>query len=81
LVDLVEGFHGKPTFRDYRNDEMNEEPYSNHEFMLDRSRGSLFTVGRDAHEKHMGLRMVLLKSMWHLSEISKYSEILELCKL
>ena len=43
--------------------------------LLDPLRGTIYTVGDDKHEAYTSLRLAFLKSMWHLAEITKHSEI------
>lgn len=50
-------------------------------FLLDRLRGTLFTVGETEHNTYALMRMSLLKSLWQLAEVTKHSEIIYLLTL
>lgn len=45
------------------------------EVMFDHRYGSVFVTGRDSLEQYARLRVALIKSMWHVSEVSKNHEV------
>lgn len=50
-------------------------------FLLDRLRGTLFTITEAGHNAYALMRMSLLKSLWQLAEVTKHSEIIYLLML
>ncbi len=61
-----------------------EPDFSNYQygpFLLDPATGVPFSIGCDVSIKYMNIRLAFLKSMWHLSEVSKETEIVSILRM
>lgn len=50
------------------------------DILMDPVRGTIFSVGPEAHRKYMGLRIAVTKSLWHLAEITKNSDLVNMSR-
>lgn len=57
------------------------ERTARHGFLVDRISGTLFTVTDKPHRIYVARRQAFLKSMWHLGEIMKHSNIITFVEL